>query len=126
MKRKRAHRLGNAVRISWLLVRFALRAIAMAWHVVFGALSLTRRGGLVLYDASKARHSLREGALTCPRGHSLVTEGADVVFSCAKCGFVYEDGSAWICSNPECQAVTPYINCACGLSVRNPFRWGRP
>lgn len=60
---------------------------------------------------------------SCPKGHELAQEG---VFTCARCGFVYE-GSVWICSNPECRAVTPYTNCIiCGQSIRSPWRWGRP
>jgi hypothetical protein len=125
MRRVRATRR-SAFGICWTLVQLSVRAVALAWQVVFELLGFAARSCLVLYDVARARHSLPGGKLTCPRGHAVVTEGADVVFSCNQCGFVYEGGSAWICSNPECQAVTPYLNCACGLSIRNPYRYGRP
>ncbi len=125
MKRAKATKR-SVLGICWTLARFLFRAVEVAWHVVFELLGFTTRSGLVLYAAARARRIFPGGMLTCPRGHAVVTDGADVVFSCSQCGFVYEGGSAWICSNPECQAVTPYINCACGLSIRNPFRWGRP
>ncbi len=109
---------------AWRIVAFAFRAIEAMWHVVFDVLGLLGRGGLVLYDFGKARHRLSAGTLVCPRGHANPTEGG--VYSCSSCGFVYA-GSIWLCGNPECQAKTPFVHCVeCGLSVRNPYRWGRP
>ena len=124
MKGKGVFRTG--AHIAWQLLVVTHAIVAFAWTVVFATLGFARRSTLVLYDLGKARRRLSGGTLTCPRGHAIVTEGADVAFCCTKCGFVYAGGSAWICGNPECQAITPYINCECGLSVRNPYRWGRP
>ncbi len=117
--------LSIALRATWLLGRL----IALAWNVLFDLLGMAGRAVLVTFDFVKARRSLPAGTLVCPNGHSIPTEGG--TYSCTKCGFVYGGSSAsiWICGNPECHAVTPYVNCIeidCGLSVRNPYRWGRP
>lgn len=76
-------------------------------------------------DAARVPLRLPGGVLRCPAGHAIPTEGADQTYQCAGCGFVYRGGSVWVCANPECGATTPYTNCpTCGLSVRNPYRWG--
>lgn len=76
-------------------------------------------------DVVKSRRSMDDGVLHCPRGHEVPLEGQ--VYECSACGYVYE-GSFLRCPNPECQAqITSYINCpTCGLSVRNPYRFGKP
>lgn len=75
-------------------------------------------------DFGTARASVKGGTLVCPSGHAIPTEGE--TYECMACKFTYE-GSIFICGNPECQAVTPYVNCpTCGLSVRSPYRLGRP
>lgn len=77
-----------------------------------------------IFDANQARNSIQNGILHCPEGHPIPTEGE--VYECVTCNFTYI-GSIWICANPECKAVTIYVNCpVCGISVRNPYRWGRP
>jgi len=94
-----------------LAVEVTLRLPGLLWRLAVGA-----------YDFLGARWALRGGALHCPDGHELPLEGE---FECAACGYRYR-GSALLCGNVECRAITPYLNCACGLSVRNPYRWGRP
>lgn len=77
-----------------------------------------------IVDLIHARSSFQDGELHCPQGHLIPTFGE--TYECSECSAVFT-GSIWQCPNPECQAVTPYINCPdCGLSVRNPYRWGRP
>lgn len=74
-------------------------------------------------DAWRARPTLLSGTYRCPAGHLIDT---DTVSECQACGFRYQ-GSLWRCANPECQAITPFTNCpTCALSLRNPWRWGRP
>lgn len=78
-------------------------------------------------DLVRGLRSFKDGVLICPRGHEVPTEGG--TYACQSCGYAYGgDGiSIWQCPNPECRAVTPYVYCpTCGLSVRNPYRWGRP
>ena len=107
------------------------RLISLAWgilvffiEVILWTLSLLRAFVFKLFDYSKARRSFSKGELTCPQGHTIPTE--DEIYECTECGFTYT-GSIWFCPNPECQATTPYVNCPeCRLSVRNPYRWGRP
>lgn len=98
-----------------LVLGFARSLVALA--------HLLRNTFLVTTDIRRGRQSLEQGELVCPRGHRFPVAGG--VYHCEGCGFVYE-GSALRCANPECGATTPYINCHCGLSVRNPYRWGRP
>ena len=79
-----------------------------------------------LHDVQAARHSLRGGVLRCPDGHEILAAG---VFECGACGWRWRD-NAWglVCPNHECpRPLTSYVQCTtCGLSVRNPWRWGRP
>jgi hypothetical protein len=88
-----------------------LRLPGALWRILIGAI-----------DFLSARYRMRGGALHCPDGHVIPLEG---VFECSSCGFRYR-GSGLVCGNVECRAHTPYVNCSCGLSVRNPYRWGRP
>lgn len=75
-------------------------------------------------DYLKARQLLGPGGIVCPNGHCFPVEGE--VYECLACGWVYT-GSIFNCTNPECGATTQYVNCPeCGLSVRNPYRLGRP
>lgn len=61
-------------------------------------------------------------AVRCKHGHRTQTAGG--LYQCQGCNFIYE-GSAWLCGNPECRAVTPFVECStCGVSVRNPYRLG--
>jgi|GEM_PF-3242817 len=92
-------------------------------RTVVGLGRFLRSGFFVTTDVARARRSLEHGYLICPRGHRFPVSGE--VYQCERCGFVYE-GSALRCANPECGATTPFVNCHCGLSVRNPYRWGRP
>jgi len=94
---------------------------------VFWVFHALGQGLIISHDAIKARSTLHQGVLHCPRGHPIPTEGEDQVFECQSCGYTYS-GSVWQCQNPECGAsITPYTDCpTCGLSVRNPYRLGRP
>lgn len=76
-------------------------------------------------DVVKSRRSMEDGVLRCPRGHEIPLD--NLICECTNCGYVYE-GSLLQCPNPECQAqITSYVNCpTCGLSVRNPYRFGKP
>lgn len=92
--------------------------------------TLTRalwRSTVVIRDARQGLRTLEDGHLRCPRGHFIATSGDGEVYACEACGWTYENGSIFRCSNPECGATTSYVSCpTCGLSVRNPYRWGRP
>ncbi len=114
------------------LLKFALGMVRLAFKVcvllVEGAFwtRLVARGAKdVLVDATRGLPALTGAPLECPEGHLFDPEGA--VYRCEACGWTYR-GSPWTCPNPECSASTsPYTNCPiCGLSVRNPARWGRP
>lgn len=110
-------------RLPWLLVRL----VVQAWHAVFFILERSFHAALFGVDLVHARKALRGGNLHCPNGHRIATEGG--TYACAGCGFVYGGPAAsiWVCGNPECHATTPYVNCGeCGLSARNPYRYGRP
>lgn len=107
-------------RIASLLVRIAIYIIeGIIWLLYLGWSCIVKTS-----DAGKAAGSVYDGQLRCPRGHPVPLSGG--MYECAECGFVYE-GSILQCGNPECSAGTSYVNCPeCGLSVRNPYRWGRP
>ena len=104
------------------LLDVAMQALFWLWHGLAQAV-------VIIHDAVLARRTMKGGRLHCPRGHEIpldLTDDPDLVLTCEACGFSYA-GSALHCSNPECLApITPYLNCpTCGLSVRNPYRWGR-
>ena len=103
-----------------LIVTVVLLALEGIFWLVVTAASIAVKAG----DAIGAAASVKEGTLCCPRGHAIPL--CNGTYECAACKFTYE-GSILKCGNPECGATTPYINCPeCGLSVRNPYRWGRP
>lgn len=112
---------GAVLAAFWLVIdvveavlRVALALPSVAWR----AFRVTR-------DLARSRHALRGGVLHCPAGHEVPTEGD--VYECHGCGFVYggRRASIWECGNPECRAITPDVRCStCGLSCRNPYRWG--
>ena len=115
------------------LVRAVLRVvdvlvgvIIMLGRILSSLLRALARFLVGAHDFLLARWHLRGGVLHCPAGHLVPTEGG--TYECAACNYVYNGkGSIWICGNVECRAVTPFINCPdCGLSCRNPYRWGRP
>ena len=118
-------RLRQLLRLAWSLARAVFATLVAAWSLLFGALRALRGGSLTAFDFVKARRSLRGGVLHCERGHAIETEGG--VYQCGRCSFTYR-GSLLVCGNPECPSpVTQYVDCPdCGLSVRNPYRWGRP
>lgn len=107
----------------WLITVF-VRALLIAMEAVFWIMSLTWGLFVKVADATGAAAAVKDGVLRCPRGHAIPLSAG--TYECAACKFTYE-GSILKCGNPECGASTPYINCPeCGLSVRNPYRWGRP
>ena len=114
-----------------------LRTLRRAFGFVVGIAEAAVRcafvlGGLAwtalaaISDFVRARRALRGGVLHCPVGHEVATEGD--TYECASCGYRYggQHASIWECGNVECQAITPFVSCpTCGLSCRNPYRWGR-
>lgn len=114
---------GRMFRFALLLVRglvfLAVTILEAVLWVGFVFWGLVVRG----LDVRAARRSLSRGKLHCPKGHVVPLENG--TYECGECGFVYQ-GSILRCGNPECRATTPYVNCPeCGLSVRNPNRYGR-
>ena len=106
------------------VAKHAFSLLTVAWRVVFGTARALRAGGILAYDVAKSRRAMRGGYLHCPRGHVVELEGG--VYECSRCGFRYS-GSVLLCGNPECGATTSYVDCPdCHLSVRNPYRVGRP
>jgi hypothetical protein len=106
-----------------VMLKLAWKTAVFLFELLFWSLRKTWHLGQVATDFVRAEQSMRDGQLHCPNGHAVPTEG---IFECGACKFTYA-GSVWLCGNPECQATTPYTNCPiCGLSVRNPNRWGRP
>jgi len=105
------------------VIRLLGRVVVAAVELLFWALHLIGRFVRALRDGLGAARSLRRGQLHCPRGHVVPMQGQA---RCTACEFVY-NGSLLSCPNPECPVpTTAYLNCPeCGLSVRNPFRWGR-
>lgn len=113
------------------LIRFIIRVAGIAVgllvalvEVGFWVLGITKGILIRLFDFAIARRSMRGGKLHCPKGHEVPMEGQ--TWECDACGWTWE-GEGWRCRNPECTApVAPFTNCWCGLSVRSPYRWGRP
>lgn len=100
------------------LVETTLRLALAIPRVLWQALSFS-------FDVVRSRRALRGGTLHCPIGHEVSTEGE--TYCCDACGFTYGGAKAsiWLCGNPECGAISPYVNCpTCGLSCRNPYRRG--
>lgn len=105
--------------IANLLFNVVAGVMAGILHVGHGIKVLS----LVLVDLGRASRQAR--GVRCPQGHRVETSGG--TYECASCGWTFGQGkSIWRCANPECRAITTAISCpTCGLSVRNPFRWGR-
>lgn len=119
------HLLRRLPRIVWSLADHSFSMLVAIWRLLFGALGVLREAERVAVDFVRSRRSLRHGTLHCPRGHAIETEGG--VYQCGRCSFTYR-GSILLCANPECPSpVTQFLDCPdCGLSVRTPYRWGRP
>lgn len=115
----------RVLRVAWRLTRLVIGVVLVVLECVFWLIAILYGVIFTGYDVTKAIRSWRQGVLRCPRGHEIPTRGQ--TYECSACGFVYE-GSMLKCGNPECQSpVTSYVNCPeCGLSARNPWRWGRP
>ena len=102
---------------------FTVKLILAIFESCFWLMHFTFVIGQKIVDANLARQTIQNGVLHCPEGHPVPTEGE--VYECSACGYTYI-GSIWICGNAECRAVTTYTNCPmCGISIRNPYRWGR-
>ena len=103
---------------------FIIKFIIIIFEGCFWLMHFAYVVSVKIFDANRALQTVQGGALHCPEGHLIETE--DEAYECTVCNYTYI-GSIWICANPECRAVTPYVNCPiCGISVRNPYRWGRP
>jgi hypothetical protein len=110
--------------LPFIAVRLVVQIVLAMIELGFWALHVLGRFVIASLDAARNRHVLVTGRVFCPRGHEIPTDGG--VYRCTACDFTYE-GSIWQCANPECRASTPYVDCpTCGLSVRSPYRWGRP
>ena len=111
------------------LARLLVAILLVAAEGVFWLRHGLREVRLFIRDALAGRRALADGTLRCPRGHTVFPV-EDEMYECASCGFRYEVGegrSIWECPNVECGATTPFVHCpTCWLSVRNPWRWGRP
>jgi ribosomal protein L37AE/L43A len=53
----------------------------------------------------------------CPRGHVVRARDESSLWSCASCGFNYVGSGFAPC--PQCEAISAFIQCSCGASVRN-------
>lgn len=118
--------LMRLLKTTWTLLRLVIWVALLLVEGCFWLGAFMFGAGVTVMDIVKAIRSRRDGVLRCPRGHEVPTTGG--VYECTACGWVWEGDSMLRCPNPECQAPTPYVNCpeaGCGLSVRNPWRWGR-
>lgn len=105
------------------IITVIVSAVLVAIEAVLWVIYLAWSTGTKAVDAAGAAGSVKAGQLQCPRGHAVPLSSG--TYECSACKFTYI-GSILKCGNPECGATTPYINCPeCGLSVRNPYRWGR-
>ena len=111
------------LRLAVLLARVAL----LCAESVYWIGSFFVGGGQRFVDLVAARKRLSDGQLHCPAGHVVPTE--HLLLQCEQCSFTYSTDhghSIWYCPNRECQAATPFVSCHCGLSIRNPYRYGKP
>lgn len=114
----------GTIKFIWWIIKLTVKAMLLVSEAMFWLLAGLRWVTLVGIDLVRARRSMKGGVLYCPDGHEIPTD--NIICECTACGFTYK-GSLLKCPNPECTApVTPFIDCPeCGLSVRNPYRWGR-
>ncbi|MEQ8272350.1 MAG: hypothetical protein RKU31_01725 [Deltaproteobacteria bacterium] len=100
-------------------------AVSLA-EAMFWAVHLLIGGVRIGVDAVLIRRRASGGVLTCPRGHHFsVSDDDNIEIECS-CGW-RSKGNALKCANPECtERSAPFVSCWCGLSVRNPYRLGRP
>lgn len=104
-------------------LRGTARILLVLLEGLFWLVLTVVRGTAVFRDAWRSRPAF-VGPLRCPAGHEVPTEGGP--FQCSACSYTYE-GSILVCGHAECGATTPFVDCpVCGLSVRNPYRWGSP
>lgn len=114
----------SMLKLIFRVFKLGIKAILFVLEIFIWFLYLWWQLFFQVKDAGKAIGSVKDRMLSCPLGHMVPLSGG--IYECQACGFVYQ-GSILQCENPECQAITPYINCPeCHLSVRNPYRWGRP
>ncbi len=114
--------MGKHFKLTALILKSMLGIALLAIEGLFWALHGVTQLFQVGTGIVRARGMLMGGALHCPQGHAVPTEGE--TYQCQRCSFVYQ-GSVWVCGNPECGAISPYCQCpTCGLSVSNPYRCG--
>jgi hypothetical protein len=101
-------------------------AVGVFVAVCWGLFSLMKASAVVSDFARAHPWHLRPEVL-CPLGHTIPTntEMSGAFYECQSCHWVAQ-GSYWgPCGNPECCSTAAFIGCpTCGLSVRNPYRWG--
>lgn len=112
------------MRWCWLAIKVVVAVVLYTVEALFWLLHGLSRFRHLAGDAVKARRTLTSGVLHCPKGHTIETDTG--TYQCTRCGFTsHEVGSVWLCQNPECHAVTSFLDCpTCGLSVQSPYRWG--
>lgn len=111
------------------LIKVPVSMLRITWNVCESLfVTLLRLPGalanlfLITFDFLRGRWVMRGSVLRCPEGHEVPIEG---VYTCTACSYTWR-GSVWRCGNVECRAHTPFVDCPdCGLSCRNPYRWGR-
>ena len=113
---------GGSIKRGVRLVVFCFKALLLALELLMWVVYYLRHAVLKGKDVVVGIRSIRSGQLRCPKGHVVPITG---VWECSACSFTWE-GSGLRCPNPECGALTPFLSCPCGLSIRNPYRWGRP
>lgn len=111
------------MRLAFTLCRLVFNLLLGAVEAVCWVAYATKRTIRIVEDGLNARALLSGAELRCPRGHTISADGR---YRCGLCGFCYAgEDAAWMCANPACGAVTPYLSCpTCGLSTPNPFRLG--
>lgn len=120
--------------MGWVLkgARFTFEVLVTAVEGVLWIGHGLRQLVLIGWDATRGLWGFRGSMLRCPDGHAFPISGHDLAydFECSACGWRWSAkfGTELRCTNVECAAPNaPFVACpTCGLSVRNPFRWGRP
>lgn len=54
----------------------------------------------------------------CPRGHLVRVSDGAALWTCGSCGYGYLGSGFAPC--PRCRAISAFIQCYCGASVKNP------
>ncbi|MFA5061675.1 MAG: hypothetical protein WC526_00835 [Patescibacteria group bacterium] len=118
------------LKLLWWTIRITARLALLLLESAFWLFHAVRWLVTIADDFFKAKRLMPAGELHCPRGHLVLPAREKQVAKCEACGWTFEASGfdILVCKNPECVSPqTSYINCpTCGLSVRNPYRLGRP